>query len=536
MTALIFSTANLALGLALITAAVAVGGILFLQIRRGWIAPLFTVSLLATIIAAWLPGILAGHELGNPDESQLIAGTLTFLKDPVPWRSADMSTAGPLDVLRPEFPAVRMVAALLAAGALLLGYRALAPYGPVAPLQLATAAGAFFYAGMQDVELFQYSTETVPSFLVVLGAYLLLRTTQGGTVASSSRGAALLGLVCGGMVMAKLQSAPPALWLLLCTAWLSRPVRGNPAGWKPLASLAGGFLVLPGLLALTALVCGVAFDAWQGYAMNNVHYVQSHPADSGGYKPQFVWGLNYLLKPAYLSAGLGVLWAGWRAEAGERRRIVILAGLYVAVLVAIVVPQRDTRHYWLFAPVSAVLALGACLQPAWRMVLASRISVRAVAIALALLLFIPPVWHRLRTDRAAALQTEFQSPGDLGEISAQIRARARTGDSLVVWGWRPALHEMTQLPQGMRDAHSQWMLTESPFRSYYQARGLRDFLAHRPRFFAEAVSPENFAFHDRSLYGFETFPALRAIIASDYRFVGEWNGVRLYVRTSPGPS
>ena len=123
MTASIFSTANLALGLALITGTVALGGILFPQIRRGLIAPLFMVSLLATVIAAWLPGILAGHELGNPDESQLIAGTLTFLKDPVPWRSADMSTAGPLDVLplwlaaaaglRPEFPAVRMVAGVV---------------------------------------------------------------------------------------------------------------------------------------------------------------------------------------------------------------------------------------------------------------------------------------------------------------------------------------------------------------------------------------------------------------------------------------
>src|SRR5690348_12303756 len=50
---------------------------------------------LALIAARW-PTLLLNQQL-NPDESQLIAATLGFMHDPVPWRGADVNTSGPFN-------------------------------------------------------------------------------------------------------------------------------------------------------------------------------------------------------------------------------------------------------------------------------------------------------------------------------------------------------------------------------------------------------------------------------------------------------
>src|SRR4051812_1663994 len=118
----IFS-ANLAFGLATISALVAIIGGFSTRMRPFLVEWIFIAGVVTTIFASWLPSILAAHELGNPDESQIIAGTLTLLQDPVPWRSADMSTTGPLNAvplwvagkagLELNFALARIIAALM---------------------------------------------------------------------------------------------------------------------------------------------------------------------------------------------------------------------------------------------------------------------------------------------------------------------------------------------------------------------------------------------------------------------------------------
>ena len=54
-------------------------------------------AVLFLFLFAWRwPFLLVASEF-NPDESQLIAGTITLAHDPVFWRSVDGTTSGPLN-------------------------------------------------------------------------------------------------------------------------------------------------------------------------------------------------------------------------------------------------------------------------------------------------------------------------------------------------------------------------------------------------------------------------------------------------------
>jgi len=62
-----------------------------------WRHPMrFAAALLLALIAFRWPVLLHNRQLGDPDESQLIAGALTLQHDPRFWESVDGTTHGPL--------------------------------------------------------------------------------------------------------------------------------------------------------------------------------------------------------------------------------------------------------------------------------------------------------------------------------------------------------------------------------------------------------------------------------------------------------
>ena len=48
--------------------------------------------------------------------------------------------------------------------------------------------------------------------------------------------------------------------------------------------------------------------------------------------------------------------------------------------------------------------------------------------------------------------------------------------------------------------------------------------------FSEAIGPSAFAYHDRQMYGLETFPELSRLVAQDYRLVYDSDSLRLFQR------
>ncbi|HET7536454.1 MAG TPA: hypothetical protein VFJ90_08375, partial [Candidatus Didemnitutus sp.] len=111
-----------------------------------------------------------------------------------------------------------------------------------------------------------------------------------------------------------------------------------------------------------------------------------------------------------------------------------------------------------------------------------------------------------------------------------LQRDAKPGERLAMWGWQPNLYVETGMAQGTRDAHTAFLIATGSLRDYYRARYLADFRHNQPGWFVDAVGPGRFCYQDRTLSGYETFPALAAIVQSDYTFVADVEGYRIYRR------
>lgn len=498
----------------------------------------FAVLLALTIVAAYAPVLNFRHELANPDEAQLLAGALTLRHDFAPWRSVDLSTAGPLSVLpllivSVDFLSARWCAALCSATAITICFLALTSVRDNLPARIATLPVAAFFVFMQSIEFFQFSTEHLATVLLVAAAWIWLAASAAGEKSPAVGPAFALGLCLGAAVMSKLQSAPCAAWLAVATGSLLL-LDGRIPWSRRLAVLsvqAAGCLFVPLGFVLLATAQSVMPDLFNSYCVNNVQYVtRINNGAAAGYQPAMIWGLNYLLKPVF-AVGLACLATAPTFTPAERRTALVTVGLLLCAILAVILPGRGFGHYWFFVFGPVLLASGTVLGPAvrWLGAYGPRVH-RAALLALGPVLLALPVNHRFAAGRDTVLAREMTGRPTVQEAGEKLRTLARPGDTLAVWGWRAELHVYSQLPQGTREAHTQWLIQDIPQRDYYRQRFLADLARTKPRFIADAVGPRGFGFTDRNTAGHETFPAFSDLLAQRYHYLGETGDVRLYVR------
>ncbi len=119
----------------------------------------------------------------NPDEAQFVAQVLTFVHDPIPWKSFDGNNAGPLDTavlavpaafgFEPSYAAARTVGLLLVAGAIACIYALVDTlYGELAG-RLAALFPLAFFATAVSRDFVHYTSETLPLFLLALAGVTL---------------------------------------------------------------------------------------------------------------------------------------------------------------------------------------------------------------------------------------------------------------------------------------------------------------------------------------------------------------------------
>ncbi|HEY0863708.1 MAG TPA: hypothetical protein VGD97_06355 [Lacunisphaera sp.] len=498
----------------------------------------FALLLGLTVVAAHAPVLGFAQALPNPDEAQLLAGALTLREHFAPWLSVDLSTAGPLSVLPllllpADFLGARWGAALCSAAALTGCFLALTAANNNPSARIAALPVVAFYVFMQSIELFQFSTEHVAIVLLAAAGWLWMSATGRGEISPGPFPLFVFGSCLGAAIMAKLQSSPCAAWLAAVAGVLL--LLDARMRWRRrltlLGVLAAGCLSVPLGFGLLALAQGVLSDLLNSYGLNNVHYVTTigFPR-TFSYQPAMVWGLNYLLKPvgAVLLATL-VLFP-WFSTA-ERRAVLVTLGLLASAVLAVTLPGRDSSHYWLLVLGPVLLASGVLLQAAARIA-----EIRAPSLSrpglflMGLALLSLPVAHRFTSGRDDAIARDLAGVDTVQGAGEKLRTLARPHDRLTVWGWRAELHVHSRLPQGTREAHTQWLIEPIPQRDYYRQRFLADLARVQPRFFADAVGPRGFAYTDRTTAGHETFPELRDLLARDYASLGEIEGVRLYIR------
>jgi hypothetical protein len=127
-----------------------------------------------------------------------------------------------------------------------------------------------------------------------------------------------------------------------------------------------------------------------------------------------------------------------------------------------------------------------------------------------------------------SLQRRAGAPPDVA--AQRIVANRSRNERVAIWGYAPALFVDSQSIMGTRDSISQFAILGGDYRPYYRARFLADLEKNHPALFVDSTGPLDFAFKDRSLYGYETFPALAAYVDRHYnRIPDSWESdIRIF--------
>lgn len=498
----------------------------------------FLAALAAALLAFRWPGAVAGAE-GNADESQLLAAANTLRHRPVFWRDVDAHAIGPLAVypltvvgaagLPLDYRTGRLLGLLLEWITLAAGWRLLRETSGEAWARLGVLPLAAFLALTRHIDLLQYAAETMASALLAGGLALLWIGVRRRSAAAQAAGALLLGCTA----WAKLQALPIAAAIVaggVVAHGLGRRDDG-PGRGREAAFLGGGFLAaLTGPLLVIA-AAGLWSDFLQAYLVAGVDYLGTAP---GGFWQTLGWFLTdpetgfpfYGLMPLAVALLLGR--TACRHDPALRPFLLLLVLAILASGVAVAGPGRMYTHYVILALALPILpataAAAVCFPPGER---GLHPGIAAAWLGLTLLPQIAFV--------ASPRTIPFDFPAGTNHLmlngaARRILAEANAGDTLCVWGWEPRLYVMTGLPQATREAHTERQIQDSAARDFYRERFLADFRRAPPTFFVDGIVPENFAFNDRRVHGFERWPELARIIGLDYFVLESVEGYRIYRR------
>ncbi|MCS7314668.1 MAG: hypothetical protein RMI94_03550 [Bryobacterales bacterium] len=136
-----------------------------------------------------------------------------------------------------------------------------------------------------------------------------------------------------------------------------------------------------------------------------------------------------------------------------------------------------------------------------------------------------PAWRDVALDR------------DSREMAALIRARARAGETLFVWGYRPELYVYTRLPAASRFLECQPLTGVFADRHLFESRASHDELARKGRRELVAAQPtwlvDGLSLINPAL-AMDRYPELRPWLAA-YRAEASTSSARLYRRQGESP-
>lgn len=488
----------------------------------------------AMLVSRW-PLLWVPHQQ-NPDESQLIAGAITLIHDPIFWRSVDGGTAGPFDFF-PLLPAAwgdgttsyaiaRVIAVAVVFATLVFAGETAARWGGAAAARFVVLPAATFYACTTHPDFNHYSTELMPALLLAAAGFVVVR----GGPSPSPRTLWLFAFLTGSVLWAKLQAVPLALTLGSIVAL--REIRQRR--FRSLLLLLAGALLPAVLFLAEATITGEIENLLIPYFVQNLAYVQA---------PQFTWlGVAVAQWDNARLDGYLALWIGGSAVAiafglacvrpsavqGKRGMIGATALLLAAGIFSALGPRRPSAHH-LYLIVLPLLWLTAATVPfafahsGWR-----RRTWLTGTVLLAVG-FIPLVaWRLAARDPFVEINASGLSE-ERRALATLVRTLSTPNEPLAMWGWRCSLYVEAGRRQATRQAHTEAQIYESRLQGYFLQRYLADFEAANAPVFADAVGPGNFAFTSPR-FAHEVFPALREIIRARYTLVTALDGTRIYAR------
>jgi hypothetical protein len=499
-----------------------------------------------------MPSAFLRHEL-NPDESLMLIQGVKFLIDPVPWRSVDGFSSGPLNSwgisallalgIKPGYVFLHLLASSLVAALVGLTWLTLARLAPRSHAAIGVTPMILFMGFASDDNFLHYSSELIPVLLFALAIHFLVEEEL-GTSRYPSLAVFASGLAIGCSVWAKSQAFPIAGALtLLITASLIRK-REN---WiRHCAALTAGILLPAAAILIVVGTAGVTDDFWNSYLRGNLAY-----AGTGGLAATVGHVLPALTQREIFAFSVLLIFA--LALCASRlslsRNQVWLAGLFAAYfsacLFAVCRPVATFPHYMtlLVHPMTllgVLLTSGSIVNPV-RVVTASRIAEQQLVSRarfpilgiVALILFVPQITRYIRYtgnvfDRhmPPATDANYKIASAISDLLRTERSR-----KVSIWGWMPGAYVLSRSVPATRDAICGMVITRGPMQSYYRQRFLHDLRQNMPDLFVDSVVKGAFLWHpnfDRpspndwtEQDGYESDPALKTLIDANYVLVRE---------------
>lgn len=510
----------------------------------------FLASAGLTLLAWRWPTFLWQNPL-NPDEALWVAGALKVTADWVPWRGFDGTTSGPLTVYTLALPAIfggridffsaRIIGVCLLTATMVGLYYSVKWLAGARVARLSIFPAVLLLALSKDWNFLHFSSEIVPIFLtttaLAASAYLARdASTKNGRIVACG----IAGLCLGGSALAKLQSAPLILALMIFVA--TSIAFAHRRRWKGASSEGLVFLfslcLVPGAIALVLRITGEWEYAVRSYVKNTIGYVEigarvgpSFLFDSSASYTAFLCGTLIVL-----AAGTGaIFW--WRQRPGSRS--LCLAGAALLLLIAagfaIYIPHRPYQHYLLFS----VVPLSCCVASVLALIRETDWWRRreTLIVGAYLSLFLVSALAVTLSSAPTPLVAEIAS-NSTRKISRQALAISRyapPGSRVAIWGACPEYYVQTQTIMATRYGQM-GPVPPGPMREYYERVLLRDLESSKPRVFVDAVHPGAFVYQDRATQGFETVPALAAFVRRNYQLKEEVAGVRIFVADPSRPS
>ncbi|MDB6127261.1 MAG: hypothetical protein JWM35_1157, partial [Verrucomicrobia bacterium] len=480
-----------------------------------WIAhpAIFAVLAVVAMLACRWPMVFAGP-LMNPDENQHGAAAMTYWRDPIPWRSVDLHTSGPINAYalwpsmlingRVDYAELRLTALFAHIAAALACFGFFRRFTSESVARVAALPLISFAAFCAFWEFVQYSSEQVSTCILAVAAWLLaVGCTLGAERERGRRWSFFLaGFGLGSLPFAKMQSVPLgiAVGVFGLVAVLLVPAVSRRQRISRALSLLGGALVTPVLIASALTIYGLWAQFRASYFESNVTYL-------GGYDEARTKMLRefFITFVTYTDGFVPFFWGTLGFAAGAAlitgvirlRPRALLAAAWILVIIGIgtvVYPGRPFGHYLHFLLLPLAWLSGLTLVAVLRHAQSSGAARWWVVGIFAAITLVPQVATRAREPHPAVGKLVQARADSLHPVSARLRELAQPGDTMMVWGWFPRLYTESGIPQGTREAHTYHEIESSPMIRFFRDRTLRDLRKNQPALFVDSVCEGSFTY------------------------------------------
>ena len=514
----------------------------------------FLSVILLGILALRLPNLVLFQQ--NPDESEWMAGAATLFQDPRYWVSVHGGNTGPL-VIYPLMLIIALGGAINYATARLFGllfcilpsvvfiYFAFINLfnDKIARIIILPLAVCLAFASGND--MLAYESEQVPLMLISLALFMYSKI-----VYPSARRPLylfLLGLALGCIPFAKLQAAPIALGIAIFCV-ISIIIERKNFLPRELFYL-GAACLLPTLIVLAYVsLTDIFYDFWQTFIVFSLGYAKTGLGGRGQGWLEKLWllpgdvfsvlDLKLYFMGLFLSSciALGMASKIYRNLSSAHRRLSILSFIVIlTALYGIFKPGAFYAHYLVLGVVPMIFFAGtmagilyACDENNG---LGPKQQFRDFLKALVFMGVIVPALFGIKWgSRGIQFVATHGIAAPKSEVARKITAYAKANEKMAIWGWMNNYYVETGLLIAAREAHTGAAMLDSVVNQLYFLRHFAQELEKRkPEIFLDAVAKKSFFFYDEK-YRHENFPAVRRVVDKYYTQVGDFGGVRVFVR------